>query len=151
MRQIQSLPFAVLLTLLVLSPAQAFLGFFSKIPEVKANDGLVAIPVAEVSDGQAHHFRFVQGETDIVFFVLKTPDGQIRAAFDACDVCYHAKKGYSQQGEFMVCTNCGMKFHALRIGDVEGGCNPAPLKRAVDGETVVIAASDLATGLRFFQ
>lgn len=140
-----------ILALLLVSPAHAFLGFFSKIPEVKTHDGLVTIPADEVSDGQARHYRFVQGKTEIVFFLLKTGDGQIRAAFDACDVCYHAKKGYSQQGEFMICNNCGMKFHASRVGDVEGGCNPAPLKRTVENGRVIIAEADLAAGQRFFQ
>jgi uncharacterized membrane protein len=51
----------------------------------------------------------------------------------------------------MICNNCGMKFHSLRIGDVEGGCNPAPLKRTVQDDAITIATSDLVTGKRFFQ
>jgi len=151
MRQILSLVVTMLLILFILSPAHAFLGFFSKMPEARAIDGLVSIPVAEVSDGQARHYRFVQDKTEIIFFLLKTGDGVIRAAFDACDVCYHAKKGYSQDRDFMICNNCGMKFHASRIGEVEGGCNPAPLKRTVEDGQVRIAVSDLAAGQRFFQ
>lgn len=151
MHRFSFLPVLAVLALLFVSPAYAFLGLFSNNSEVTATNGQVFIPVADVSDGQAHHYRFVQDSTLILFFLLKTGDGQIRVAFDACDVCYHAKKGYSQQDEFMICNNCGMKFHASRIGDVEGGCNPAPLKRTVDGDKVIIAVADLAAGKRFFQ
>lgn len=135
----------------VAAPAPAFLGFFSRDKELRAENGRVSIPVDGISDGKAHHFRFKDAGVDIKFFALKSSDGAIRVAFDACDVCHHAKKGYSQDKDFMVCNNCGMKFHALRIGDVEGGCNPAPLKRLVEGDAVIIATSDLAAGKRFFQ
>lgn len=140
---------ALLLT--VAAPAPAFLGFFSQDKEVKAQNGLVTIALSQISDGKAHHFLFKDAGVAIKFFALKSSDGAIRVAFDACDVCYHAKKGYSQDKDFMICNNCGMKFHSLRIGDVEGGCNPAPLKRTVEGDAVVIATSDLAAGKRFFK
>ncbi len=35
----------------------------------------------------------------IRFFVIKSSDGVYRAALDACDTCYHAKKGYHQEGD----------------------------------------------------
>ncbi|MDO9582075.1 MAG: DUF2318 domain-containing protein [Desulfomicrobium sp.] len=150
MKLLQTLLMTTLL-LAVAGPAPAFFGFFSEYKEVKAENGQVVIPVDRVSDGKAHHFRFKDAGVELTFFVLKSSDGAIRVAFDACDVCYHAKKGYSQDKDFMICNNCGMKFHSLRIGDVEGGCNPAPLKRAVEGDAIVIATSDLAAGKRFFQ
>lgn len=150
MKAFHTLLLAALL-LAVAAPAPAFLGFFSQDKEVKAQNGLVTIPVDQISDGKAHHFLFKDAGAAIKFFALKSSDGAIRVAFDACDVCHHAKKGYSQDKDFMICNNCGMKFHSQRIGDVEGGCNPAPLRRAVEGGNVVIAASDLAAGKRFFQ
>ncbi|MEM3554980.1 MAG: Fe-S-containing protein, partial [Candidatus Micrarchaeaceae archaeon] len=60
------------------------------------------------------------------------------AAFNACDVCYPARKGYHQEGDVMVCNNCGRRFPTNQINIVRGGCNPAPLERAVDGDTLVI-------------
>ena len=50
----------------------------------------------------------------------------------------------------MVCNNCGMRFHSSRINEVEGGCNPSPLARKIDGDALTIATSDLAAGKRFF-
>ena len=74
----------------------------------------------------------------------------VRAAFDACDVCYAAKKGYRQEGNFMVCNNCGQKFISTRINEVRGGCNPAPLERKIVGDKLVIATADILTGARYF-
>ena len=88
--------------------------------------------------------------TTIKFFVIKSSDGVIRAAFDACDVCFPAHKGYTQEGDFMVCNNCGRKFHTARINVVEGGCNPAPLNRTTADGQMVIRVADILSGARFF-
>ena len=68
------------------------------------------------------------------YFVLKSSDGTVRAAFDACDVCYAQKKGYQQEGDEMVCGNCGQRFPSAQINEVEGGCNPSPIERTVKGQ-----------------
>ena len=142
-----------LLTTLVLATAgtaHAFLGLFSQNQGVTAENGLVRIPLSRISDGKAHHFIFEDQGVELKFFVLKSSDGVVRAAFDACDVCYREKKGYSQDKDFMVCNNCGMRFHSARINEVEGGCNPSPLAREIDADALVITASDLIAGKRFF-
>ena len=81
---------------------------------------------------------------------MKSSDGQYRAALDACDTCYHAKKGYHQEGDDMICNNCGLKFHSSLINKVAGGCNPIGLARTIEGDQIVIKASDLERGGRFF-
>jgi uncharacterized membrane protein len=111
---------------------------------IKPVDGQLRIPVSEVNDGKAHHYRVKADDgTMVTFFVLKSRDGVIRAAMDACDVCYKAGKGYYQDGDFMVCENCGQRFASNRINIVKGGCNPAPLNRAVQGDNLVIAVKDI--------
>ncbi|MBW1797764.1 MAG: DUF2318 domain-containing protein, partial [Deltaproteobacteria bacterium] len=57
--------------------------------------------------------------------------------------CYRSGKGYVQEGDFMVCTNCGRKFASTRINEVKGGCNPAPLKRKINGKDLVIEMKDI--------
>jgi uncharacterized membrane protein len=125
-------------------------GFFSRYNAVKEINGEVRIGVGDVSDGKAHYYSFQDREKTVNFFIIKSPDGIIRAAFDACDVCFPAKKGYSQEGDFMVCNNCGRKFHSNRVNVVEGGCNPAPLKRETSGKELVIKVADIRVGGRFF-
>lgn len=117
---------AALALITVLStPAHALFGF-GKFETVEPKNGAVTIPVADVSDGEAHYYTYEIPGKNINFFLLKSNDGVIRAAFDACDVCFREKKGYSQDGDFMVCNNCGMRFHSSRINEVKGGCNPSP-------------------------
>lgn len=117
---------------------------------VKASNGAVKIPVAEVSDGYAHYYSYKSGGRMINFFVLKSSDGIIRAAFDACDVCYQAKKGYRQEGNEMVCNNCGQRFPSARINEVKGGCNPSPLNRTIEGDTLVLRTTDIEGGGMYF-
>jgi uncharacterized membrane protein len=111
----------------------------------------VRFPVAQFDDGQARHFEHKVGDLTVRYFVLKSSDGVIRAAFDACDVCWPAGRGYVQEGDVMVCRNCGRRFASVRINDVQGGCNPAPLKRAIDGDQLVIRVADIETGRGYFN
>ncbi len=113
-------------------------------------DGDISVPLAELDGGKALHYSVDIDGKPVRFFLLKTPDGVARAAFDACDVCYQEKKGYSQNGEYMVCNNCGQRFHASRINEVRGGCNPAPLERSVVGDKIVLRAEDLRQGSKYF-
>lgn len=128
----------------------AVFGLFGTHKAVKAVDGEVHIPLSKVNDGAAHFYSYKTKGKSIQFFVVKSRDGVIRAAFDACDVCFPARKGYSQDGDFMICNNCGRRFHSTRINVVEGGCNPAPLIRHEVGDKLVIRVADILPGGRFF-
>ena len=110
----------------------------------------VQIPLNEVNDGRAHYYHYQAGGKQVNFFVLKSSDGVVRAAFDACDVCYAEKKGYDQKGDVMECNNCGQQFASVKINEEKGGCNPAPLDREVDGNNLVIKSTDLNTGTKYF-
>ena len=110
----------------------------------------LTIPVSEVNDGKAHYFSIDMDGKEIRFFVVRSKDGKIRAAFDACDVCYRSKKGYSQQGDFMVCNNCGMRFHSTRINVVKGGCNPSPLERRTEDDKLIISLDAVRSGAKYF-
>lgn len=129
--------------------SEAF-SLFGSHKTVKALNGVVRIPVASVNDGSAHYFKYKNGGTTVKFFVVQSRDGVIRAAFDACDVCFPAGKGYSQDGEFMICNNCGRRFHVTRINVEQGGCNPAPLNRQIKGQELIIRVDDIVPGARFF-
>jgi len=107
-------------------------------------NGQLEIPIAGINDGKAHHFKVKADDgTMVTFFVLKSADGVIRAAIDACDVCYRSGLGYYQEGDNMVCKNCGQKFASNKINVIKGGCNPAPLNRTVVGDKLVINMKDI--------
>ena len=128
----------------------AAFNIFSSHQKVKSVDGKIQISLTEVNDGKAHYYQYKNGSSIVKFFIVKSSDGIIRAAFDACDVCFPAKKGYSEDGDFMICKNCGRRFHSSRINVVEGGCNPAPLNRKVVGNQLIIKVDDVMPGNRFF-
>lgn len=111
----------------------------------------VSLPAALFEDGKARHFEHRHENLTIRYFVLKSSDGVIRAAFDACDVCWPAGKGYYQDGDYMVCRNCGRRFASVLVNEVQGGCNPAPLKRSVQGGKVVIQVTDILEGRQYFD
>ena len=112
--------------------------------QITPANGKLEIPLAGISDGKAHHFQVKSDDgTMVSFFVLKSADGVLRAAIDSCDVCYRSGLGYYQEGDNMVCKNCGQKFSSNKINVIKGGCNPAPLDRTVVGDKLVINMRDI--------
>ena len=111
----------------------------------------VRLDAAQFDDGKARFFTYTTAaKQTLKFFVLKSADGVIRAAFDTCDVCYRARKGYRQAGDTMVCNNCGQVFRSVDINVLHGGCNPVPLDRTVQGGQVVLTAAALQAGAFYF-
>lgn len=120
-------------------------------PATAAGATVVKYPLAMFEDGKAYHFEHPHGASTIRYFILKSSDGVIRAAFDACDVCWPAGMGYKQDGDVMICNKCGQKFKSALINEVKGGCNPAPLKRTVEGDQLVIRVTDIQEGQSYFN
>jgi uncharacterized membrane protein len=158
-----SRPLAVILTCVVLAAG----GIYFVIHRTNAGDGYVpavqaqvpanaaateiAYPVALFEDGNARHYEYKGPGVTIKYFILKSSDGVIRAAFDACDVCWRAGKGYYQVGDNMICRNCGQKFASIKVNEVKGGCNPSPLTRSIQGDNVVIRINDILEGNQYFN
>ena len=112
----------------------------------------VTYPEKTFANGKAQFFTYkTQEGVAIRYFIIKSSDGVIRAAFDACDVCWPENKGYTQKGDFMVCNNCGRRFPSVRVNEVQGGCNPAPLVRKMENGNVIIQATDLLKGKSYFD
>jgi uncharacterized membrane protein len=122
-------------------------------PTATANTSgdIVSMPLSTFDDGKAHYFQHKNGDITIRYFVIKSADGVVRAAFDACDVCWPAGKGYAQDGDFMVCRNCGQRFHSTKVNEVKGGCNPAPLERRVENGMLLIRVIDILEGKTYFD
>lgn len=118
---------------------------------VKTTDA-VRVSTAALDGGQAQFFDHTLAKgTSVRFFALKSADGKYRAAMDACDTCFHAKKGYRQKGDVMVCNNCGMEFQNNLINEVKGGCNPVGIACVVEGDQLVIKTAELESRGHYFQ
>lgn len=119
---------------------------------LSSNAHQVTYPVELFQDGLARHFQHeTESGVTIKYFIIRSGDGVIRAAFDACDVCWPAGLGYSQAGDSMVCRNCGRQFASVQVNEVQGGCNPAPLKREVVDNKLVIQVRDILAGKAYFD
>jgi len=136
------------------APADAATGWNFTVPaqEIRPQNGVFVLPVQTFADGKARHYLYKHSDGEwIRFFVVKSADGVVRTAFDACDVCFRAKKGYVQQGNEMICINCGQKFRTDKIMDAKGGCNPGPLTRTIKDGNVILTQQDVLSGLRYFK
>lgn len=124
----------------------------SSLPEGRVNtEKTISYNASFFNDEKAKYFQYRYGNITIKYFILRSSDGIIRAAFDACDVCWPAGKGYYQKGDKMVCRNCGRKFASKLVNEIKGGCNPAPLKRRIVNEQVIINIQDIIHGADYFN
>lgn len=66
---------------------------------------------------------------------VKASDGTVRTALNTCQNCYNSGKGYyTQEGNILICQNCGNKFEIDQIGILTGGCNPIPILDGIESE-----------------
>jgi len=114
-------------------------------------DTEIKIPMSSI-DSDADFYTYDSDGVEISYFTVKGSDEKIHVAFDACDVCYNAKKGYRQNGDVMHCINCGKEYSINSLGteNTAGGCWPSYLPMNIDGDYVVIQISDLKNKINMF-
>lgn len=116
--------------------------------QVAAENGWVNVPVSDLADGQLNRFGFLSSNKLVRFLAMKTADGKIQTALDACEIC--GSFGYVQEGKNLICLNCAAEINPLTMG-AGGGCNPIPLASEVTNNVVRIAASELAKTAHLFS
>jgi len=104
-------------------------------------DNHVRIPLSELTDSSLHFYTAEVNGTVIRFLVIHQTNGDYVTALDACQIC--GRKGYRQEGQNIICRNCGASIYVPSIGD-HGGCNPIPVKSSVAGGEVIVDLSALA-------
>ena len=88
----------------------------TKIEEGKS----LNIPIKGLS-GKAKFYSIEVDGTEMEIFAAKDADGTIK-------VCYDSGKGYyKQEGDKLVCPNCGNSFTLDQVGTIGSGCNPWPI------------------------
>jgi high-affinity iron transporter len=116
--------------------------------ELEAEGTSVGIPMTELMDGSLHFYSATVKGNTIRFLVIHKTNGDFAVALDACQIC--GAKGYRQEGSSIVCRNCGASIYAPSVGQ-EGGCNPIPVKSAVQSGLVTVdlgALGDAMTRVR---
>lgn len=107
-----------------------------------SSTGDLKIPISEVSE-KAKYYPYTVNGTKMEVVALKASDGTIRTAFNTCQVCFDSGRGYyKQEGNELVCQNCGNRFQADQVEIVKGGCNPVPImkeNKTDDGTNITIS------------
>lgn len=125
-----------------------------KIPEAEAVTGDLIILKSEVTK-TAKFYPYKSGETYMEVLAVKASDGTIRTSFNTCQVCYKSGKGYyKQEGNELVCQNCGNKFSIDQIEKIKNGCNPIPIlegDKTDDGSSLVISQNYISKNVNYFS
>jgi FTR1 family protein len=138
---------AILCILVVVSLAAEFVyARAANSPEpskaLVAQNGQVTIPLSDLTDSSLHFYTADVNNTVIRFLVIHQTNGDFAVALDACQIC--GKLGYRQEGQNVVCRNCGATIYIPSIGD-KGGCNPSPVKSRLEGGEVTVDLSALTS------
>jgi uncharacterized membrane protein len=107
----------------------------------------LVIPLAEVTSVVSFSPVVVDG-VPLEVLAVRAPDDTVRTAFNTCQVCYDSGRGYYvQEGNVLVCQNCGNRFRLDQVEVTRGGCNPWPIlpgEKTVDDVNITIPASYLS-------
>jgi uncharacterized membrane protein len=116
-------------------------------------DADIVIPITDVSEKAMFYPAEIDG-TKLEVIAVKAPDGTIRTAFNTCQVCYSSGYGYyKQEGDVLVCQNCGNRFSMNKVEVKSGGCNPVPIfdeNKTVDETNITIPLDFLKKATAIF-
>jgi uncharacterized membrane protein len=120
----------------------------------KVTDSDIVIPVSEVTETAKFYPAEING-IELEALAVKAPDGSIRTAFNTCQVCYSSGRGYYEQdGDVLVCQNCGNRFSMDQVEVTKGGCNPVPITdeyKTVSDDTITLSKDFLEQATAIFK
>jgi FTR1 family protein len=137
---------AFLCVLVVLSLAAEFVYAHASAAPVQATqlvarNGEVRIPGSDLADPNLHYYSADVSGTVIRFLVVRKSNGEYSTALDGCQIC--GWSGYRQEGQNVICRNCGAAIYIPSIGE-SGGCNPVVVKSRIEEGEVIVDLSSLA-------
>lgn len=113
----------------------------------------IVITKSTITD-QVQFFPAKVGKTNLEVLAVKADDGTIRTAFNTCQVCNGSPRAYyRQEGDVVVCQNCGNRFSMDMIEVQRGGCNPVPImegEKNDNGDTFTIPGDFIAKNKGLF-
>lgn len=124
----------------------------SGVVTIASGESLV-IPTADITTDASFYPIEVDG-TNMEVIAVKDSAGNIRTAFNTCQICYDSGRGYYvQSGNYLVCQNCGNRFAMDQVEIESGGCNPWPIfdkSKTVTADEISISYDFLAESERIF-
>lgn len=116
-------------------------------------DEPLTIAAADITTEASFYPIEVDG-TRMEIIAVRDSQGEIRTAFNTCQICYASGKGYYEQtDDYLVCQNCSSYFSMDQVGIESGGCNPWPISaddRTVTDDTVSISYDFLSASKDIF-
>jgi uncharacterized membrane protein len=109
----------------------------------------VSIDVRALKEGLPEFYAASPNSKDVWFFLIKV-NGEVQSYFDACLSCYERKLGFREEGGYIVCKSCNVRYPVEELRTGIGGCYPIHLKGQLQGNEYVITRENLAKGERFF-
>ncbi|MBZ1356496.1 MAG: DUF2318 domain-containing protein [Candidatus Nealsonbacteria bacterium] len=101
-------------------------------------NGLAEIDISDLEKNEVRFFNTDLSGKKVYFFIARDGEGVYRAAANECQVCFSARTGFRQEGDEIVCNNCGNRYPLNRIATEKGGCNPAPIDPDIKAENGII-------------
>lgn len=128
-------------------PVQAEKAFFGEKGEkVVLENGEIKLDAEQFNNNKAKFYNAQMSDGKIIyFFVVKDKNGIYRAAANACAVCFKTYKGFRQEGDEIVCNNCGNRYPIEKIATEKGGCNPGPINQNLEVKNgkIIIEQTDI--------
>lgn len=95
---------------------------------IKLSEGeSLIIPISSISE-EVSFFTIELDGVLMEIIAVRDEKGDIRTAFNTCQVCYSSGRGYyALRDDVLVCQNCGSRFSIDQIEIEMGGCNPWPI------------------------
>lgn len=118
-----------------------------------ASTGDLKISKGEITETAKFYPYNVKG-TNMEVLAVKASDGSIRTAFNTCQVCNGSPRAYyKQEGNVLVCQNCGNRFSMDMVEQQRGGCNPIPImqdEKTDDGANIIITEDFIVENKNLF-
>lgn len=110
--------------------------------------------VTKITSGNALSIPVDVDGIEMEVIAVKDSTGTIRTAFNTCQICYDSGKGYyKQEGDKLVCQNCGNSFTMDQVGEISRGCDPWPIldeNKTVTDEEIEISYDFLKASADIF-
>jgi uncharacterized membrane protein len=108
----------------------------------------VSVPLERINDGHLHRFAYTsKAGIEVRFIAIQKNERAYGVGLDACNVC--GPTGYYERDGKVICKLCDVAMNIPTIG-FKGGCNPIPIKYAVQEGKLVVAKEVLESSAEVF-
>ena len=113
----------------------------------------IKIQKSEITE-TATFYPYQAQDTYMDVIAIRATDGTVRTALNTFQVCTGSGRAYyEQEGDALICQNCGNRFTVDQIEVIKGGCNPVPIlasDKEDNGDTITISDEFLVANKNLF-